>query len=335
MKILKVLSALLVLFSSVLTGCNKNSQLKSIKVSEEKKLIVYTSHKPEIFEPIIKEFQERSGIWVKVVQGGTNELLNQIVENGEYGCADVMFGGGVDNLASYSQYFEPYKTSQYEKLNKAYISADNSYTVFSMLPIVFVYNEKLVLSDGTPKTYKELLTAKWKDKIAFTSPINSGSAYTALATMIQILNKNYSEQEVVKAFVYNLNGDISKDSKDVIDQVISGNKAVGITLEETALKRIKKGAKIGIIYPQDGTSSVPDGSAILKHAPHLENAKLFMEFVVSNDVQHLLEDELSRRSVRTDVSTLNPVIEMNYDLSYAIKSRDKIMKLWTSLTETK
>ena len=33
------------------------------KVSEEKRLTVYTSHKQEVYAPIIKEFEERTGIW--------------------------------------------------------------------------------------------------------------------------------------------------------------------------------------------------------------------------------------------------------------------------------
>lgn len=36
--------------------------------------MVYTSHKEEVYWPIIKEFEERTGIWVEVVSGGTNEL---------------------------------------------------------------------------------------------------------------------------------------------------------------------------------------------------------------------------------------------------------------------
>ena len=64
------------------------------KVSEEKRLTVYTSHKQEVYAPIIKEFEERTGIWVEVVPGGTTELLERIREEGEKGSCDVMFGGG-------------------------------------------------------------------------------------------------------------------------------------------------------------------------------------------------------------------------------------------------
>ena len=70
------------------------------EVSEEKRLTVYTSHKQEVYAPIIKEFEERTGIWVEVVPGGTTELLERIREEGEKGSCDVMFGGGVESYES-------------------------------------------------------------------------------------------------------------------------------------------------------------------------------------------------------------------------------------------
>lgn len=78
-------------------GAGESSGQGPEKVSEEKRLTVYTSHKQEVYAPIIKEFEERTGIWVEVVPGGTTELLERIREEGEKGSCDVMFGGGVES----------------------------------------------------------------------------------------------------------------------------------------------------------------------------------------------------------------------------------------------
>lgn len=328
--LLTVFLLFLISIAATVSACGSDKNTQDVSLSEDNKLIIYTSHKPEIYEPIIKEFEDRSGIWVQIVQGGTNELLEEIADNDGKVSADIIFGGGVDSLVVYSDYFEPYRTSQHDNLDHSYASPDDSYTVFSKLPIVFIYNEKLVISAGTPRSFGELLTYRWKGNIAFADPTASGSAYTALATMIQVLNKDKTDEEIIRAFSDNLAGDICASSGDVIDQVASGKKPIGITLEETALKRINAGAEIGIVYPQDGTSSVPDGSAILKDAAHKANAKLFMEFIVSDDVQRLLEEKLSRRSVRNDITDYESVVEMYYDIDYATSHRDEILSLWNS-----
>lgn len=322
------ISFILILGLSLL-GCGDKEYYPDGHLSDEDKLIVYTSHKPEIYEPIIREFEDRSGIWVQVVQGGTNEMLEQIAVNGEYGCADIMFGGGVDSLSVYEDYFEPYRTAQADRLDQKYASDKDAYTVFSKLPIVFIYNEKLVIKAGTPRSFSELLQYRWKGRVAFANPVNSGSSYTALATMLQMLDEEMTEEEIIQSFVSVLDNDICESSGDVVDLVASGEKIIGITLEQTALKQIKAGASIGIIYPQDGTSTVPDGCAIIKNAPHEDNARLFMEFIVSDDVQRLLEERLDRRSARTDIESYEPVAEMDYDIEYATTHRTDILSLWT------
>ena len=53
-----------------------------------------------------------------------------------------------------------------------------------------------------------------------------------------------------------------------------------------------------------------------------------MEFVVSDDVQRLLEDNLYRRSVRKDITTKKKIKEISYDIDYSEKNRQSILKCW-------
>ncbi len=96
----------------------------------------------------------------------------------------------------------------------------------------------------------------------------------------------------------NLDGKLLSGSGEIVSSVASGESLAGITLEETALKRIAAGDEIEMIYPTDGTSCVPDGTAIVSGAPHPDNAKAFVDFTVSRDVQELIQERFYRRSVR-------------------------------------
>lgn len=334
MKLYRIVAMISVfLLTLSLCGCKGQEAQEEYALSEDQKLVIYTAHKKEIYEPIIKEFEERSGIWVEVVSGGTNQVLEQIAAENGQNSGDVMFGGGVDSLEAYSVYFQPYRCSQYEQLDATYASGNDSYTVFSKLPIVFIYNNKLVISAGTPRSWGELLNYRWQGKIAFADPAQSGSSYTALLTLTQILSQDAEEDQILKDFANNLAGNVSAGSVEVVDEVIKGERLVGITLEETALKRIAKGADIGMVYPAEGTSAVPDGCAIIKNAPHEANAELFLEFIVSEDVQHLLEDQLYRRSVRKDMGRQDEMMEIAYDLQYSGMHRDEILARWAELIQ--
>ena len=157
---LAILIIIVLIFASLLgldIPKKDNASEKVYSLSEENKLIVYTAHKPEIYEPILQEFQEETGIWVEVVSGGTSQMLELIAsENGNSG-ADIMFGGGVDSLDSFSSYFEPYVSKYASNLDTSYSSANNAYTVFSSLPTVFIYNTKLINYNERPNRWSMIL----------------------------------------------------------------------------------------------------------------------------------------------------------------------------------
>ena len=312
------------------TACTK-SQEQVLPVQEENKLVVYTSHKEEVYEPIIKEFEERTGIWVELHTGGTSELLEEIAEgNGEFTC-DIMFGGGIESYSAYSDYFKPYVCSRNNSIKKQYRSKDGSYTAFTELPIVFIYNNKLVDSGQAPTGWQELFYQSWQGNIAFGDPLKSGSSYTMMVTLIQAMGME--EDVTLKQFARALEYKVSAGSKEAVDEVSSGAKAIGLTLEETALKAIDNGADISIVYPKDGTSTVPDGCAIVIGTKHEENAKQFIEFIVGDDVQQLAVDRLHRRSVLENLQQTGDesLKVLNYDVEWAGAHREEILKSWADI----
>ena len=74
---------------------------------------------------------------------------------------------------------------------------------FSILPTVIIYNQKLVPAH-TVTGWRDLIDPRWKGKIAFADPSASGSSYTALATLCQIIPKD--TESVLRQFAKNLGG---------------------------------------------------------------------------------------------------------------------------------
>ncbi len=315
------------------TGCGgaESGSQGPEKVSEEKRLTVYTSHKPEVYAPIVKEFEERTGIWVEVVPGGTTELLERIREEGEKGPCDVMFGGGVDSYEFYKDCFVPYESTQSDHIVSSYRTEDHAWTAFTELPIVLIYNNKLVDAAAAPRGFEDLFDGNWDGKVSFADPGKSGSSCTMLETMIQVLPMR--ENDVLEQFARVLNYRMASGSGAVLDEVSEGKYLVGLTLEETAKKYIDRGAALSIVYPREGTSAVADGCAVIRGAEHEENAKLFLDFIVSPDVQKLSADELYRRTVRDDVKPdqKEEGSIMDFDLDWAVKNQESILERWAAL----
>ena len=73
--------------------------------------------------------------------------------------------------------------------------------------------------------------------------------------------------------------------------------------------------------------------AVIKGAEHEENAKLFVDFIVSPDVQRLAVEKLYRRTVRDDI-TPDQKEEgsiMDFDLGWAVKNQKSILERWAAL----
>ena len=324
---------LLLFLLLLLTGCGGTQTAPlSCTPPESQRLVVYTSHKEEVYTPIIREFEERTGIWVEVVTGGTNELLQQIEKEQDAPRADVMFGGGVESLESYRDCFTPYICREADRIREGFQSQCGYWTPFSALPVVLIYNTKLVTAEYVT-SWVDLEKPAFRGNIAFADPQISGSSYTALVTRILA----GGGEDCLSGFRAALEGRQADSSGAVVSSVARGSALVGITLEETALQHISAGEDIALVYPTDGTSCVPDGSALVKGAPHEENARRFLDFTVSEDVQSLVGQRFCRRAVRGDIpadpalpalSTLNLV---DYDVEWASQNRDRLLSDWAFL----
>ena len=316
----------------ILSGCSPRAEAPPAYAPEEsEKLVIYTSHKEEVYEPLIREFEQRTGIWVEVVTGGTNELLERIAEEQTAPQADVMFGGGAESLIAYRRYFSPYEAADSQMLRTASLPSDSHWTPFSALPVVLIYNTKLVDPQWLTG-WQDLSRPEFQGRIAFADPEISASSFTALNTYLLVYGQ--TAENAMSALSSALGGVQLDGSGEVLSAVADGTYLVGITLEETAMKYIAAEEDIALVYPKEGTSCVPDGSAVIAGAKHGENAERFLDFTVSRCVQELLPNRFYRRSVRRDIlpgDALVPLDEISvlkYDVEWASTHREQILSDW-------
>ena len=303
----------------------------SYAVPQEKQLIVYTSHKEEVYLPIIREFESRTGIWVELHTGGTTQMFSEVKEASKEGRCDIMFGGGIESYEAAKDLFMSYEPVEKSALDPDYVDDEDCWIPFTELPIVFVYNKKLVSYSELPTTWEELFDSKWKGQIAFADPNNSGTSYTIISTMEQLFNEE--PQSLVPRFYEQLGGRILPSSGQVIPEVSDGSFLIGITLEETARKAMDQYEDISMLYPEDGTSAVPDGCAMVKNAPHSYNAGKFIDFVVSYDTQRYATENFYRRSARRDAGSNRGNTEtfIKFDVEKSAREEEEVFSLWNAL----
>jgi iron(III) transport system substrate-binding protein len=300
--------------------------------AEEKRLSLYTSFGADLYNPIAEAFTKETGIAVDVVFAGTGEVLNRIKGEAAAPQGDVMLGGGAESFEAYRTYFEAYKVKDDAAVLPAFKATDNLWYGYDALPMVIAYNKNLVKDTEAPKGWKDLTDPKWKGKIAMADANKSGTSFVQVATMLTIFGRDDNKGwDVIKGVVANAKilGSSSLPPKGVND----GEYPLALTHENAVWKFAKAGGPIAMVYPAEGTATIPDSAAVIKGAKHPQNARVFMDWLFSKSGQQVAVT-LGLRPVRSDVTppeglvALDKVKLINLDIPWASSKRQDILTAW-------
>ena len=303
----------------------------------EGEVVVYTAAQSTIVQAIGPMFEKKTGIKVSFVEAGTGEILKRARAEAANPLGDVLWALGAEGMAANADLLEPYTVADDAKIAAIYKKgmAGGRITPNNVTPMVIVHNTKLLPTAEAPKTWRSLADARWKDQIAYAAADKSGSSYTILATLLTVFGDNDAGWKVVEDIMKNAK--ILPSSSRVPKGVADGEYQAGLTYEDAAMRQVKGGAPVGVIYPQDGTSIPPDGNAILKGAKHPKAARAFMDYAVSKEVMDLLAQKFALRSARTDVAApegfpaIDTIKAVPYDMEWAGKNYAAFIKRWQDI----
>ena len=325
-------SILCLFCTSVLSSCQSGPETAPMPAVPD--LVLYTAQEEEIYEPIIKEFEERTNLMVKVERGSSEEMTGRLEDEEERPDWDVVFGVGVETLEQSKEHWQVYKSPEAAFITESFQCEDNRWTSFSALPLVIMYNTNVVTYRELPVGWNSLLEPRWKGRIAFMDPRRSDVYSAALVTAVHTWGKrgDYLEQ-----FMENLEYGTLNSMQEVNAGILDGRYSLGVTMEESAQALLSEGADVDYIYPQEGTTALPDGTAIVKGCSNPDAARQFLDFTVSRDTQRILVSDLNRRSVRSDVPPLPglspigrlPLIEM--DLEELTREKKDVLARWNGI----
>jgi iron(III) transport system substrate-binding protein len=156
-----------------------------------------------------------------------------------------------------------------------------------------------VPADQGPKSWADLLDPKWKGKIAFTDPANSGSAYSTVTMLVDLWGGGEAGWKKVGELFKNLK--VLNRSSLVFQGVGNGEYPLGISLEYAGPLWASGGAPVKVVYPADGTFAAMEGVAIIKGGPNPEAARAFVDFINRKEVRETILKATFRRPTRSDV----------------------------------
>jgi iron(III) transport system substrate-binding protein len=269
---------------------------------KEGKVTWYVSVDVKVAEGVAKMFRaEYPKIQLEVERAGSERVFQRL--NQEYQSniknVDVVNSSDASHFLFWKQqgWLAPHTPPDVQKLPAQYRDPDGCFAVWRATLAVAGYNTNLVKDAEAPKSYADMLDAKWKGKMAKAHPNYSGTSLTGTYAVAKALGWEYFEK-LSKQGVQQLQSTTAPPKT-----IASGERAVMVDGNEyNMFIEIQAKSPVKIIYPAEGTPFVTSPSAVMKDAPHPNAARVLQNFIFTPKVQQFLVTTGGLRSVHPEVT---------------------------------
>ncbi len=282
------------------------------------KLIIYSGRKESLVGPIIEQFEQASGIQVKVKYGSTGEMAATLMEEGESSPADVFFAqdpGGLGAIANEGM-FIPLSSDVLGLVPTWAQSAEGLWVGISGRARTIVYNIDALDPSQMPSTLQGFTDPQWKGKIGW-APTNG--SFQAMVTAMRVIWGQEQTEFWLRAIQDNEPIIYSKNTPQVA-AVAEGEILVGL-VNHYYLHRFlsEEGDAFGARNHHlegggPGSLVIVSGGGILSTAKNQENAEKFFKFMLSTVAQQYFAGQTYEYPLVEGVQTdrlLTPLEEIN------------------------
>src|SRR3954463_12751555 len=263
----------------------------SLPARAAEELVVYCNVQEEWCRPMVNAFEKATGIKVSMTRKSAGETYAQLKAEAANPRGDIWWGGTGDPhlQAAEEGLTEPYKSPRMADLQDWAVRQWEA----AKYRTVGVYAGALGYSFNTeqlkkknipePKCWSDLIKPAFKDEIQVANPNSSGTSYTMLATLVQLMGEDKAF-DYLKALHKNVN-QYTKSGAAPARAAATGESLVGITFQHDAVVQAVGGAQVTIVSPCEGTGYEIGSMSIIKGAKNMENAKKWYDWALTPEAQ--------------------------------------------------
>ncbi len=256
-------------------------------------LTLYCAVQEEWCRAMTTAFEKETGIKVSMTRKSSGEIYAQVKAEASNPRGDIWWGGtGDPHLQAaeegLTQENTPAKPDELHAWSLSVWNSSNKKTIgiFSGA-LGFGYNQKTIASRKLPepKCWADLLKPEFKDEVQVADPNSSGTSYTLLATVVQLMGEDKGFA-YMKALHKNIN-QYTKSGAAPAKAVSLGETAAGITFMHDMVAAAADNPDVKVVAPCEGTGYEIGSMSIVKGAKNLDSAKKFYDWAQTPGPQAL------------------------------------------------
>jgi iron(III) transport system substrate-binding protein len=255
---------------------------------------VYTSVDRIFSEPILQQFEKKTGITVKslydVEASKTVGLVNRLIAEKNRPRADVFWNSEVIRTIQLVKegVIAPYRSPHWDDFPDLFKDEQFYWTGFAGRARVLLANTTLLTADCLPDSILTLTEPEWKNRVTMAYPL-FGTTAMHVAALYEHMGVDKA-QGYLKRLVENRIMVVNGNSV-TRDLVVEGKVAVGFTDTDDARVAIDRGDPVKMIFPDAhgmGTLLIPNTVGLVKDGPNPETGKKLIDYLLSEDVETML-----------------------------------------------
>lgn len=302
-----------ILLFSILTSCKKQS-------SASNEVVLYCSVDQEFAEPIIRRFEEQTGIKVRdrydTEASKTVGLVNKLRAESSSPAADVFWSGEIFYTIQLANegLLAPYESDVTKDWPELFKDKLNRWHGFGLRARVIAYNTNKVSADESPKSLEDCLDSKWKGRIIMAEP-SFGTTGGDVSSWFVHYGTDKAEQ-ILRGLKANDIKLVSGNST-AVRMVSTGQADICFTDTDDVYAAQRNNNPVALNFLRQGDKgplAIPNTAALIKNAPHPETAKKLLDFILSEELEILLAESDSHNS------PIRPSLAEKYS-KYAIKEQ--------------
>ena len=282
-----VMLVLLAVFASV--GSAQDPRLADAR--REGKVIWHTALALDSAQRLATRFEQTyPGIKVEVHRSGSERILQRIMQELSAGIknADVVNTSDTGHYVFFKRkgLLARYTPAGADRLSPLFRDPEGMAWGWRAFPLVIPYNTRQVAAAEAPRTWKDLLDPRWKDKLVIAHPGYAGSVITQILALANLYGWEYWAQLARNRPM------LVQSIHDPGRTVVSGERAAGVNGADYGLLWIerRKGSPVAAVYPRDGVVLLSSPTAIMSFAPHPTAARLFTDFIFTREIQQVMAE---------------------------------------------
>ena len=261
--------------------------------SKQQEVVVYVSEDQVFSEPILEDFERETGIVVKPVfdteESKSTGVMNRLIAEKDNPQADVYWANEPVRADALKQrgVSTPYDSPSAKDIPDQFKDPDHYWTGFSARARLLLVNASSTLKPQSVMAYTE---PSAKGRAAIANPL-FGTTTAYVAALFTIWG-----DERARTFMNDMKNNavkITTSNGESADFVAAGQVDFSLVDSDDAVNRKKQGKPVEIIYPDQepnglGVLILPNAIALIRGAPHTENGKKLIDYLLSKSTERKL-----------------------------------------------